>query len=257
MVLIMSIDSSSEKTSSLKNSIPWDSAWFSEEKMQRLDRLASLGLLSAGMAHEIKNGMVAIKTFVDLLAKKNPDAELTEVVGRELQRINAIVTQMLRFAAPKSCPFTTVKIHEVLDHSLRLLQNQISGKLISLKRDYRAGPDTVRGDDAQLQQAFMNLLLNALEAMGVDGTLTVSTEIVDGENGWRALRIQIQDTGVGIAPENLGRMFEPFFTTKKNGTGLGLAISHRIALEHHGTIEVQSEMNKGSMFSISLPVNAP
>jgi signal transduction histidine kinase len=225
--------------------------------MQRLDRLASLGLLSAGMAHEIKNGMVAIKTFVDLLAKKNPDAELAEVVGRELQRIDAIVTQMLRFAAPKSDLFSTVKIHEVLDHSLRLLQHQISGKLISLKRDYRAGTDTVRGDDAQLQQAFMNLLLNALEAMGMNGMLTVSTEIVHGENGRRALQIQIRDTGVGIAPENLGRMFEPFFTTKKNGTGLGLVISHRIALEHHGTIAVQSEMNKGSTFSISLPVNAP
>jgi signal transduction histidine kinase len=253
----MSTDSANEKTSGLKNSNPWDSAQLSAEKMQRLDRLASLGLLSAGMAHEIKNGMVAIKTFVDLLVKKNPDAELTEVVGRELQRINGIVTQMLRFAAPKSALFTTIKIHEVLNHSLRLLQHPISGKLISLKRDYRAAPDTVRGDDAQLQQAFMNLLLNALEAMGMNGKLTVSTEIVDGENGRRALRIQIQDTGVGIASENLGRMFEPFFTTKKDGTGLGLAISHRIALEHHGTIEVQSEMNKGSTFSISLPASAP
>ena len=253
----MSTVSSSKKTSGLKNSIPWNSVQLSEEKMQRLDRLASLGLLSAGMAHEIKNGMVAIKTFVDLLAKKNPDAELTEVVGRELQRINAIVTQMLRFAAPKSCPFTTVKIHEVLDHSLRLLQNQISGKLISLKRDYRAGPDTMRGDDAQLQQAFMNLLLNALEAMDTNGVLTVATETTEGKHGARLMHIHIQDTGVGIARENLGRLFEPFFTTKKNGTGLGLAISHRIALEHHGTIEVQSEMNKGSMFSISLPVNAP
>src|SRR5271154_1088168 len=165
----MSTDSPSEKTSGLKNSISWNSAQLSEEKMQRLDRLANLGLLSAGMAHEIKNGMVAIKTFVDLLAKTNPDAELTEVVGRELQRINVIVTQMLRFAAPRSSLFTTVKIHEVLDHSLRLLQHQISGKLISLRRDYRAGPDTVRGDDAQLQQAFMNLLLNAIEAMGVNG----------------------------------------------------------------------------------------
>src|SRR5271170_2481696 len=121
LVLIMSTVSSSKKTSGLKNSIPWNSVQLSEEKMQRLDRLASLGLLSAGMAHEIKNGMVAIKTFVDLLAKTNPDAELTEVVGRELQRIDAIVTQMLRFAAPKSCLSTTVKIHEVLDHSLRLL----------------------------------------------------------------------------------------------------------------------------------------
>ena len=253
----MSVESSNEKTSGLENSIPWNSAELSEEKMQRLDRLASLGLLSAGMAHEIKNGMVAIKTFVDLLAKKNPDAELTEVVGRELQRINAIVTQMLRFAAPKSAQFTTVKTHEVLDHSLQLLQHQVSGKLISLKRDYGAGPDTVRGDDVQLQQVFMNLLLNALEAMGMNGTLTVGTEIVDGENGARLVKIKIQDTGTGIAPENLARMFEPFFTTKKNGTGLGLAISHRIALEHHGTIEVQSEMNKGSTFSILLPAGAP
>src|SRR5580692_8900403 len=118
----------SEKASDPQNSTPWNSAPALAEKMQRLDRLANLGMLSAGMAHEIKNGMVAIKTFVDLLAKKNPDAELTEVVGRELQRINSIVTQMLRIAAPKSAQFTTVKIHEVLDHSLRLLQHQVSGK---------------------------------------------------------------------------------------------------------------------------------
>jgi signal transduction histidine kinase len=253
----MSTDDSNEKTNGLKNSVSWNSTQLSEEKMQRLDRLASLGLLSAGMAHEIKNGMVAIKTFVDLLAIKNPDAELTEVVGRELQRINGIVTQMLRFAAPKSTQFATVKIHEVLDYSLRLLQHQTSGKLTSVKRDYRAGPDTVRGDDAQLQQAFMNLLLNALEEMGMNGTLTVSTEIADGESGARLVKIQIQDTGAGIAPENLAKLFEPFFTTKKSGTGLGLAISHRIVLEHHGTIQVQSEINKGSTFSIFLPASTP
>jgi two-component system, NtrC family, nitrogen regulation sensor histidine kinase GlnL len=247
----------SNKAGDLKKSGPWNSAQLSDEKMQRLDRLANLGLLSAGMAHEIKNGMVAIKTFVDLLAQKNPDAELTEVVGRELQRINTIVTQMMRLAAPRSAPFTKVKIHEVMDHSLRLLQHSISGKLISLKRDYRAEPDTISGDDAQLQQVFMNLLLNAMEAMGTNGALTVSTEIVNGENGQRVLRIQIQDTGTGVKPENLARVFEPFFTTKKNGTGLGLAISHRIVLEHHGTIEVQSETNKGSTFGISLPVSAP
>ena len=99
----------------------------------------------------------------------------------------------------------------------------------------------------------MNLFLNALEAMGPNGTLTISTEIAGGENGARWLKIKIQDTGSGIAPENLARLFEPFFTTKKNGTGLGLAICQRIALEHHGTIEVQSEISKGSTFSISLP----
>src|ERR1019366_2889010 len=226
---------------------------FFEQNLRRLDRLAGLGTLSASMAHEIKNGMVAIKTFVDLLAQKGQDTELTEVVGRELERINAIVTQMLRFAAPNRAAFTTVRIHDVLDHSLRLMQHQVSGKLISLQRHYQAEPDTVRGDDAQLQQVFMNLLLNALEAMGTNGVLTVNTETVKGERSERQLRINIQDTGVGIAPENLERLFEPFFTTKTNGTGLGLAISQRIALEHHGSIRVQSEPGKGSAFSLSLP----
>jgi signal transduction histidine kinase len=224
-----------------------------EQNLRRLDRLAGLGTLSASMAHEIKNSMVAIKTFVDLLAQKGQDTELTGVVGRELERINAIVTQMLRFAAPNRAAFATVRIHDVLDHSLRLMQHQVSGKLISLQRHYQAEPDAVRGDDAQLQQVFMNLLLNALEAMGTNGVLTINTETVKGERRERQLRINIQDNGVGIAPENLERLFEPFFTTKKNGTGLGLAISQRIALEHHGVIQVHSEPGKGSTFSLSLP----
>jgi signal transduction histidine kinase len=222
-----------------------------EQNLQRLDRLASLGALSASMAHEIKNGMVAIKTFVDLLAQKNQEAELTDVVGRELQRINAIVTQMLRLAAPKAATFSTVHVHDLLDNSLRLLQHQVGAKMISLQRNYQAAPDTVHGDDAQLQQVFMNLLLNAIEAMGANGVLTVSTEIAGGKQ----LQIQIRDTGVGIARENLERLFEPFFTTKINGTGLGLAISKRIALEHHGAIEVRSEIAKGSTFTLSLPVS--
>jgi signal transduction histidine kinase len=102
----------------------------------------------------------------------------------------------------------------------------------------------------------MNLLLNALEAMDMNGVLTIHTETVKGERGEWQLRINIQDTGVGIAPENLDRLFEPFFTTKKNGTGLGLAISQRIVLEHHGSIRVQSDPGKGSRFSLLLPVFA-
>jgi signal transduction histidine kinase len=224
-----------------------------EQNLRRLDRLAGLGTISASMAHEIKNGMVAIKTFVDVLAQKGQDTELTEIVGRELARINGIVTQMLRFAAPNRAAFATVRVHEVLDHSLRLMQHQINGKLISLQRQYRAEADTVRGDEAQLQQAFMNLLINALEAMGTNGVLTVETVMIkDGQNG-QQLQIRIQDTGVGIAPENLERLFEPFFTTKRNGTGLGLAVSHRIVLEHRGGIRVQSDPGKGSMFILSLP----
>jgi signal transduction histidine kinase len=222
-----------------------------EQNLQRLDQLASLGMLSASMAHEIKNGMVAVKTFVDLLALKNEDAELTAVAGRELQRINAIVTQMMRIASPKSASFATVRLHDLLDRSLQLLQHQSGEKMISVRRNYQAAPDTVRGDDAQLQQVFLNLLLNAIEAMGANGELTVSTEAADGGQ----LKIQIRDTGTGIAPKHLARLFEPFFTTKKNGTGLGLTISKRIALEHQGTIEVQSEIAKGSTFTLSLPVS--
>ena len=242
------------ETSDLPKTAPWNSTLVSGEKMQRLDRLANLGMLSACMAHEIKNGMVAIKTFVDLLLEKNPDAELGEVVGHELQRINTIVTQMLRFATPHQSTFKTVRVHEVMDQSLRLLQPQISGKSITLQKNYRAETDTVSGDDAQLQQTFMNLLLNALEAMGTEGALTVSTQIADDKNGVCALKIQIQDTGTGIMPENLARLFEPFFTTKKNGTGLGLAICRRIVADHRGAIEVQSETGQGSTFSISLPM---
>ncbi|MFZ0829151.1 MAG: ATP-binding protein [Verrucomicrobiia bacterium] len=227
-----------------------------EQNLRRLDRLAGLGTLSASMAHEIKNGLVAIKTFVEILTQKGQDPELTEIVGRELERINTIAGQMLRFAAPQRAAFTTVRIHEVLDHSLRLMQHQFNGKLISLQRHYRAEPDTVRGDDAQLQQAFMNLLINALEAMGTNGVLTVKTEMMKDGAGGQQLWVNIQDTGMGIAPENLERLFEPFFTTKRNGTGLGLAISHRIAQEHHGLLRVQSDPGKGSTFSLSLPACA-
>ena len=227
-------------------------AQVSDQNMRRLDRLASLGTLSASMAHEIKNAMVAIKTFVDLLALKNQENELTEVVGRELQRINTNVSQILRLASPKGATFTIVRMHDLLDQSLRLLQHQINSKMISLRRDFQAAPDTAHGDDAQLQQVFMNLLLNAIEAMGDYGVLTVSTETAECD-GQRLLKIHFQDTGVGMTRKNLARLFEPFFTTKKNGTGLGLAIAKRIALEHNGAIEVRSKSAKGSTFTLSLP----
>jgi len=245
-----------QKIGDPQNPPVWNAALASPEQMQRLDRLANLGMLSAGMAHEIKNGMVAIQTFVDLLLEKNQDAELGEVVRHELKRINAITTQMLRIGAPNHAAFQTVRVHEVLDHSLRLLQPQISVKLITLEKHYHSDTDAVLGDDAQLQQVFMNLLLNALEAMGLNGTLTITTEVMAGENGTRSLQVQIQDTGVGIKPENLEHLFVPFFTTKRNGTGLGLAISHRIVQEHRGTISVRSDPGKCSVFSLSLPVNA-
>ena len=226
----------------------------SEQNLQRLDRLANLGTLSIGIAHEIKNGLVPIKTFIELMVQKSDDSELALTVERELKRIDSLVSQMLRFSSPRPATFASVQIHDVLEMSLKLLQHQISAQTISVVRDFKANPSVIRGDEAQLQQVVMNLLLNALEAMNQSGTMTISTQVTQGENGTRLVKIHIQDTGMGIPQENLDRVFEPFFTTKRNGTGLGLAISQRVALEHSGKIEARSERGKGSTFIISLPL---
>ena len=228
-----------------------------EENLRRLDRLANIGTLSASMAHEVKNALVAIRTFVDLLLEKNQNAELAEIVGREMQRINAIVSQMLRVAGPARPNIAPVRMHEALDYSLRLVQRQLEEKLITLRRSFVAVPDVVNGDLCQLEQALMNLLLNALEAMGPGGTLTVCTDvIVPAGHHPPQFRLTIQDTGVGITPENMSRMFETFFTTKKNGTGLGLPITRRIIEEHCGAIHVVSEPDQGATFLVLLPLAA-
>ncbi len=226
-----------------------------QDNLRRLDRLANLGLIAASAAHEIKNGLVAISTYVELLMEKGEDREMAGVVRSELKRIDSLVTQMLRFAAPKPAAQSSVNIHHLLDHSLRLLEHQMGGRMITLKREYLAIPGVVRGNDSQLQQAFMNLLLNASEAMSNNGgELIVSTDISASPTGARRLKISIRDTGMGIPAENMARVFEAFFSTKKNGTGLGLAICQRVVQEHHGEMEVRSEPGRGSTFSIALPV---
>jgi signal transduction histidine kinase len=143
-----------------------------------------------------------------------------------------------------------------------MVQHQLDGKLISINRSFNATPDAVQGDDCQLEQVFVNLFLNAIEATGDNGTLTVATEFLSKppENPATPqppdqphVRVTVADTGVGIEPQHLDRMFEPFFTTKTHGTGLGLPITRRIVQEHNGLITVQSEPKKGTTFSILLP----
>jgi two-component system, NtrC family, sensor histidine kinase HydH len=223
----------------------------------RLDRLANIGVLSASIAHEIKNALVAIKTFTQTTLAAQPSAELGEVAQRELKRIESIVSQMLKYSGPSEPKLGPVRIHEILDHSLRLAQHQMTQKAIRLRREYHAPSDWVNGDDFQLEQAFVNLILNAVEAMGVGGTLTLSTHLLAPEELPVALRestpppqlrVTVTDTGAGIAAENLSRVFEPFFTTKGDGTGLGLAITRRILEEHHAAISVESEVNRGASF---------
>jgi len=227
-----------------------------EKGIARLDRLATLGTLSADMAHEIKNALVAVKTFVDLLLEKHHDEELAGIVGREMRRLDTIMRQMLRFSGKERSAHGPVRLHDVLEHSLRMVQHKLAGKFISLNRSFNAAPDAVHGNDHQLEQVFVNLLLNAVEASDPNGSLTVATELVATASprpGQPHVRVTVADTGMGIAPENLDRMFEPFFTTKHHGTGLGLPITRRIIHEHQGHITVQSEPHKGTTFSVLLP----
>jgi signal transduction histidine kinase len=149
-----------------------------QQSIERLDRLATAGTLAAGMAHEIKNALVAVKTFVELLLEKNKDTELAEIVGREMSRVNAIVRQLLKFGSSSRPERTPVRLHDVLEHSLRMVQHQLDGKLISLNRSFKATSDTVQGDNQQLEQVFVNLFLNAVDATGANGSLTVETEFV-------------------------------------------------------------------------------
>ena len=229
--------------------------------MQRLDRLASIGTLSASMAHEIKNALVAVSTFVQDLRQRNKDADLSGLVVRELRRIDSIVSQMLKFAGPSKPTFSRVSLHRILDQSLRLLQPQLEAKQIRLRRSFAARSDLVEGDDYQLEQAFINVLLNGIAALEPGGQLGVVTEIraetappLGEEPTGPALQVNISDSGVGIPPENLAHLFEPFFTTKTQGTGLCLAITRRIILEHRGKIAVESELTKGTTFRISFPL---
>ena len=243
-----------------------DSARKLERRIRRLERLANIGTLSAGVAHEIKNALVAIKSFADLLAQRNQEVEMTSLISREAKRIDSLVNQLLKFAGPAKPAFAAVSLHEVIDHSLRLVQHQLKVRKIQLVRALDAGIDQVQGDAKQLEQALINLLLNAVEAIDEIGTLTVATELVvatehisrsEPKAQKEQIQVSIKDTGSGIPPELSTHLFVPFMTTKSEGTGLGLAITARIIQEHRGRIMVESEVNKGTTFKIMFPVTRP
>jgi PAS domain S-box-containing protein len=240
-----------------------------ELQIRRSDRLASLGTLSAGMAHEIKNPLVSIKTFAQLLPERYQDSDFREtfsnLIGHEIDRIDSLVNQLLRFARPAKPLLKPMHVHTVLEKSLQLVGHRLYQKEIKLTRSWRADVDTIRADADQLEQVFLNFFLNAMDAMKRGGEMVVSTEIrpaeewvaaVTGTNGdvHEILRITIRDNGDGIRSEDIPHVFDPFFTTKDYGTGLGLSVVHGIIQEHSGQIEVESELSKGTAFHILLPL---
>src|SRR5712692_5776208 len=237
--------------------------------IRRSDRLASLGTLSAGMAHEIKNPLVSIKTFAQLLPQRYQDSDFREafskLIGHEIERIDSLVNQLLRFARPAKPDLKPTHVHEDLEKSLQLIGHRLYDQDIKLARFLEANVDTISADADQLEQVFLNFFINAMEAMQHGGELTVSTQTRNGEesvapighgNGGarEVLRITIRDTGEGIQSEDIQHLFDPFFTTKDYGTGLGLSVVHSIIQEHGGQIEVESELKEGTAFHILLPL---
>ena len=227
-----------------------------EMEVRRRERLASLGTLAAGMAHEIKNPLVAIKTFTQLLPTKFNDDEFktkfTTLVGQEVDRIDRLVEQLLDFARPNIPELQPVNLGEIIDETLMLLDSEMSGKNIEMTKDYLHGQARVAGDPEQLKQVFLNFFLNSLEAMGTSGRLSVTLRHLTGENS--TVVVKITDTGQGISQDILPRIFDPFFTTKAQGAGLGLAISHKILEDHGAEVEVASGADQGTTFSIRFPV---
>ena len=236
-----------------------------EEDLKRADRLAMLGTLAAGLAHEIKNPLGGIKGAAQLLRREaggNPSiAQYTDIMIREADRVNLLMEQLLDLSRPAKLNLASLNIHELLDDVLLLEKQTVQERQVALKKNYDPSLPPIRADRGQLTQVFLNLIKNALQAMNGRGRLTITTRIETGfhirEPGRKRANfiwVDMEDDGPGIREEDLPHIFSPFFTTKSNGTGLGLAICYRIIKEHGGLIRVESSEGKGATFSVSVPV---
>jgi two-component system NtrC family sensor kinase len=224
-----------------------------QQRLLTSEKLASIGLLSAGVAHEINTPLTGISSYIQMLQKKLTDshyAQILEKVEAQTDRVARIIKNLLAFARnPSDASFHRVDLKESLEEILSLIDYKLKTMNIRLELDLKPIP-CIYAQGERLQQVFINIILNALDAMPQGGTLGIRLDEADGQTV-----IRISDTGTGIKPEHLARIFDPFFTTKGigKGTGLGLSISYAIVKEHDGHIQVQSEVAKGSTFTITLP----
>jgi two-component system NtrC family sensor kinase len=227
-----------------------------QTKLLQSEKLASLGKLAAGVAHEINNPLGAILIYSHLLLeempKNTPAYENLRKIVKETSRCKDIVKGLLEFARPKEPEMSPTDVNETVDRALAIMEKQALFQNVKINKEYGQLPRIV-ADAAQLQQVFMNIILNAAEAMNGRGTLTITSSLDPKKE---QIRVAFKDTGHGIRPEDMPRLFEPFFTTKEvgKGTGLGLAISYSIIQKHKGTIEVSSQVGQGSTFTIILPL---
>jgi PAS domain S-box-containing protein len=231
-----------------------------ESQLSQADKLSSIGLLAAGVAHEVNTPLAVISSYTQMLAKQlQGDAQksgLLEKITRQTFRASEIVNNLLNFSRTSGTEFADVDVNKVITDTLALLEHQFKIAKIQVRSDLTSGISAIQGNPGRLQQVFLNLFLNAKDAMPGGGTLNVATS--NGE----MVSVRVSDTGSGIAPEHIQRIYDPFFTTKttpkegqNRGTGLGLAVTYGIIQEHAGKIRVESDPGAGTTFALDFPLS--
>jgi len=225
-----------------------------EERVRQSEQLAELSTITAGIAHDVGTPMTTILGYAELLQKNVVNPKNRERAGHivdQVRRVKDLLRTLLDIARPRNARPQPLPLAEVLDHSLGFFREKLKGRGIVVERDYSVVPSVVANRD-RLEQVFLNLIVNAIDAMPSGGTLTVHlTQLVP-----ELIEIRIADTGIGIEPEVLEQIFEPFYTTKERGkgTGLGLLVSQRIIHDHGGVISAASEPGVGTQISIKIPI---
>ena len=227
-----------------------------QDAMKRKEKLMALGHLAAGVAHEIRNPLSSIKGLAKYFAERTPAGgeshELAQVMAKEADRLNRVVSELLELVKPAHLTLQRVDLNEVITHSLHLVSQDAQSREIQLQFTPNAALPAIQADPDRLTQVLLNLYLNAIHAIGHQGTVTVSAS----ESSADRVKIRVTDSGKGIAPDQLEAIFTPYFTTKADGTGLGLAVVQNIIEQHGGTIQVTSVEGRGTVFTLWLPINA-
>jgi signal transduction histidine kinase len=228
-----------------------------EEQLQISEKMASIGLLAAGVAHEVNTPLTGISSFTQMLLEgadpEDPKTRLLEKIERQTFRAAKIVNGLLNLSRPPSVTVgdvVPVDLNAVINDVLSLLEHQFELQHVKVRRELSAEPVMVLGFEHKLQQVFLNLFLNAKDAMPKGGWLSVTTSLKEGKAS-----VELADTGSGIPSEYLARIYDPFFTTKSigHGTGLGLSITYGIVREHHGSIDCESVVGQGTRFVLEFP----